>query len=80
MESWDSVAQFKIKDQLRECNVAVFSSNYTLYDDMSRRLQEVLRPYGQEMEIYSIDENTLQTRSGNAAMIHFFSAGPASGA
>lgn len=47
---------FKIKDQLKRGNVAVFSSNYTLYDDMSRRVQDVIRPFAEEMEVYSIDE------------------------
>lgn len=50
---------FKIKDRLRRGNVAVFSSNYTFYDDMSRRVQDVLRPFGEEMEVYSIDESFL---------------------
>lgn len=50
---------FKIKNDLRRHGVAVFSSNYTLYDDMSRRVQQVLRPYAEEMEVYSIDESFL---------------------
>jgi DNA polymerase V len=50
---------FKIKDALRRHRVAVFSSNYTLYDDMSRRVQDVLRPFADEMEVYSIDESFL---------------------
>lgn len=40
-------------------NVAVFSSNYTLYDDMSRRVQDILRPFADDMEVYSIDESFL---------------------
>lgn len=36
--------------------VAVCSSNYTLYGDMSRRVMESLAPFAPEMEIYSIDE------------------------
>jgi DNA polymerase V len=50
---------FKIKHLLREKNVAVFSSNYTLYADMSRRVQDVLRAFSDEMEVYSIDESFL---------------------
>lgn len=50
------VPYFQIKDLLRRHNVVVFSSNYTLYDDMSRRAQDVVRPFGEEMEVYSIDE------------------------
>ena len=34
----------------------VFSSNYTLYGDLSRRVMETLAFFSPEMEIYSIDE------------------------
>lgn len=47
---------FKIKDQCQKNNVAVFSSNYALYGDMSRRVMRTLNEYTPEMEIYSIDE------------------------
>lgn len=47
---------FQIKDQLRKHNVAVYSSNYTLYGDMSRRVMETLRTLTTDLEIYSIDE------------------------
>lgn len=47
---------FQIKDQLAGHRVKVFSSNYTLYDDLSRRLVEVYRGFAEEVEVYSIDE------------------------
>lgn len=50
---------FQVKDFLKRHKVAVFSSNYTLYHDMSQRVQNVLRPYSDEMEVYSIDESFL---------------------
>lgn len=50
---------FEIKSELRRHNVVVCSSNYTLYDDMSRRTQDILRPMAEEMEVYSIDESFL---------------------
>ena len=53
------VPYFQIKEVLRRFSVTVFSSNYTLYDDMSRRLQDVLRPFAEAMEVYSIDESFL---------------------
>jgi DNA polymerase V len=34
----------------------VFSSNYTLYGDMSQRVMETLEPFSPDLEIYSIDE------------------------
>src|SRR5476649_2683041 len=47
---------FKIKDTLTRHNVAVFSSNYTLYGDMSARVMETLAQFSPDFEIYSIDE------------------------
>jgi len=50
---------FQVKAMLQRNRVVVFSSNYTLYDDMSRRTQDVLRPFSDDMEVYSIDESFL---------------------
>ena len=36
--------------------VGVFSSNYALYGDMSRRVMDTLGTFTPEFEIYSIDE------------------------
>lgn len=47
---------FQIKDLCRRHGVIAFSSNYTLYGDMSRRVMGVLAEFVPELEIYSIDE------------------------
>ncbi|QTO55521.1 translesion error-prone DNA polymerase V subunit UmuC [Duffyella gerundensis] len=47
---------FKIKQQLQRQGVVVFSSNYTLYADMSHRMMTVLSAEGPALEVYSIDE------------------------
>ncbi len=47
---------FKLKDMIKKHGVRVFSSNYTLYADMSRRVMDTLAYFSPEMEIYSIDE------------------------
>jgi len=47
---------FKIKHQIRKDNIAVFSSNYVLYGDMSGRVMEILRENVPQVEVYSIDE------------------------
>jgi DNA polymerase V len=47
---------FKIRDIVEKGHVAVFSSNFALYGDMSRRVQEVLRMFSPSVEQYSIDE------------------------
>ncbi|WP_092423235.1 Y-family DNA polymerase [Devosia crocina] len=50
---------FKIKDICRSGNVAVFSSNYALYGDISRRMNSVYQGFSPDIEIYSIDESFL---------------------
>ncbi|MBP3202231.1 MAG: Y-family DNA polymerase [Bacteroidales bacterium] len=50
---------FKIKPIIEANHVAVFSSNFPLYGDMSRRVQEVLRMFSPAVEPYSIDESFL---------------------
>ena len=47
---------FKIRDIVEKSHVHVFSGNFALYGDMSRRVQEVLRNYSPSVEVYSIDE------------------------
>ena len=50
---------FQMKELCRANGVAVFSSNYTLYGDMSARMNEVYRDWSPEIEVYSIDESFL---------------------
>jgi len=47
---------FKIRPIVERNGVAVFSSNFPLYGDMSRRVQEVLAEFAPAVEVYSIDE------------------------
>ncbi|MDI9409610.1 MAG: Y-family DNA polymerase [Candidatus Pacebacteria bacterium] len=51
---------FKIKEQLEQQRVEVFSSNYTLYGDMSARVMSILTDAVPRSEVYSIDECFLQ--------------------
>lgn len=46
-------------DLVKRHNVKIFSSNYTLYGDMSRRVYGVLGKYSAHVENYSIDESFL---------------------
>ena len=48
--------EFKFRQQLKEHNVKVFSSNYALYDDLSNRVMKILENYTPNVEVYSIDE------------------------
>ncbi|MBD8906056.1 Y-family DNA polymerase [Methylorubrum zatmanii] len=50
---------FQIRDMCRAEGVRVFSSNYTLYGDMSARTNAVYRDFARDVEIYSIDESFL---------------------
>lgn len=45
-----------IRDKIAAHGVRVFSSNYTLYGDISRRVVAVYEDYTPNVEIYSIDE------------------------
>ncbi len=47
---------FKIKDLCIKNNVAVFSSNFSLYTDLSRRVMNVLKSFSPLVEVYSVDE------------------------
>ena len=47
---------FKHKRELAAQGVRVFSSNYTLYGDMSRRVMACLETVTPDVEVYSIDE------------------------
>lgn len=50
------VAYFKSKPLLKKHDVAVFSSNYALYGDLSQRVMDVLSRFAPRIEVYSIDE------------------------
>jgi DNA polymerase V len=51
-----AVSEFSVRDIIKKNNVAVFSSNYTLYADMSDRVLKILSSFVPQMEVYSIDE------------------------
>jgi DNA polymerase V len=47
---------FKLTDLLQEHPIEVFSSNYTLYGDLSARVMTTLTQWTPAVEVYSIDE------------------------
>ena len=53
---------FKIEKEVRQHRIAVFSSNYELYADMSNRVMTILTEFAPGIEIYSIDECFLDLR------------------
>ncbi|MEE4197183.1 MAG: Y-family DNA polymerase [Bacteroidales bacterium] len=50
---------FKRKAFLKKHQVHIFSSNYALYGDMSKRVVQVLQTFSPAIEVYSIDESFL---------------------
>jgi len=52
---------FQLKDQARQQGIKAFSSNYTLYGDLSQRFMTVLGQFvpPEDQEVYSIDESFL---------------------
>lgn len=48
-----------LRDIAKREGVVVFSSNYTHYGDMSRRMNAVYQPFASDIEVYSIDESFL---------------------
>jgi DNA polymerase V len=49
-----------IKSEIRRYGIQVFSSNYTLYGDMSRRVMTTLEALAPRVDVYSIDEAFLE--------------------
>ena len=53
---------YQLGEIIRRYSVAVFSSNYILYSDMSQRVQRTLQSMVPATEVYSIDESFLDLR------------------
>ncbi len=47
---------FECEELIKKRNIRVFSSNYSLYADMSARVMNVLAQFSPRVEVYSIDE------------------------
>lgn len=47
---------FKVDHIVKKHKVHVFSSNYTLYGDISSRVVQTIRQFAADVEVYSIDE------------------------
>ncbi len=51
---------FQIKDLVKQHNIVVCSSNYTLYGDLSNRVMTLIKEFSPDVEVYSIDEAFLK--------------------
>ena len=50
---------FTVRDICEKNKISIFSSNYTLYTDISRRITSIYLEYAPDIEEYSIDESFL---------------------
>lgn len=50
------VPVFKVKNTIEQHDIQVFSSNFTLYGDLSKRVMSTIRQEVKAIEVYSIDE------------------------
>lgn len=57
------VPYFHIAELQKKHDIQVFSSNYTLYGDLSNRIMSLLRTFTPDLEVYSIDEAFLKFHS-----------------
>lgn len=53
------VPAYQVKTEIKQHGIGVFSSNYSLYGDMSNRVMSTLSSFVENMEVYSIDESFL---------------------
>ena len=61
---------FQAKDIIQQNNVTVFSSNYTLYGDISNRVMQILSEKTGDIDIYSIDEAFFCVDGFNKESLH----------
>jgi DNA polymerase V len=54
------VPLFQIQHLVKQYNIQLFSSNYSLYADMSARVMATLEEFAPSLEVYSIDEAFLE--------------------
>jgi DNA polymerase V len=47
---------YQIKKLIKQHHINVFSSNYTLYSDMNKRITSILHQFAPKVEVYSVDE------------------------
>lgn len=64
---------YQNKKEIEENNIAVFSSNYHLYGDISKRVMETLRSFSPQVEVYSVDESFLDLTGIAADQLYDYS-------
>lgn len=57
------IPAFKNEYLFKKHNIRIFSSNYTLYADMSSRVMDTIAQFCPDIEVYSIDESFIELSS-----------------
>ncbi|BBH53050.1 Y-family DNA polymerase [Fluviispira sanaruensis] len=63
---------FEIKPFIKKHDIKYFSSNYSLYGDMSARIIKTLEQFSPEIEMYSIDEAFIDLSHVSQEKLHEF--------
>ena len=66
---------FKVRDTCERNRINIFSSNYTLYADISRRITSIYLEYAPDIEEYSIDESFLFFNKCNFSIKDWYEIG-----
>ena len=66
---------FKVRDICERYRINIFSSNYTLYADISRRITSIYLEYAPDIEEYSIDESFLFFNKCNFSIKDWYEIG-----
>ena len=61
---------YQVKDLVRQHNISVFSSNYTLYCDISARVMQLIAEETGDIDVYSIDEAFFSIDGFRSDMLH----------
>jgi len=64
---------YQNREEILKNNVAVFSSNYHLYGDLSKRVMDTLRILAPVVEVYSVDESFLDLTEIDSAKLYDYS-------
>jgi len=66
---------YKVQHLIKRHKIQLFSSNYTLYADMSQRVMQCLEEFSPQVEVYSIDESFLDLTGLCANNSHHYGLG-----
>jgi DNA polymerase V len=62
---------FKMRELAKANGIAIYSSNYALYGDMSNRVMRIIGHYSPEQEVYSIDESFIDLSGMSIDLVEY---------